>query len=85
MKPPNPFVQLFSLVATVAVFVVSVLIGGIVLAALVGFILLMMLVVYLRVWWVRRKFQAAARTAERGDFVEVEYRVVDVSRKDEER
>jgi hypothetical protein len=83
MKPPNPFVQLLSLIAGVAIFAVSVLIGGILLAGLVGFVLLTMIVIYARVWWLQRKFSAAAKAREGEDYVEAEYRVIDVTRKDD--
>jgi hypothetical protein len=87
VKPPNPFVQLLTLIAGAAVFFVSVLIGGIVLAALVGFILLTMVIIYVRVWWLRRKLGAAARsrdggTGESKQFVDAEYRVIDVTERD---
>lgn len=69
--------QLLGLVAAAALFVVSVLIGSIVLAALVGFALLLAIVIYLRLWWLGRRFRAAA--AERDRTVEAEYRVIDIS------
>ena len=88
MKPPNPFVQLLTLIAGAAVFFLAVLIGGIVLAALVGFILLTMIVIYVRVWWLQRKLVAAARSkgkgaGESGQVVDGEYRVIDVTQRDE--
>lgn len=88
MKPPNPFVQLLTLIAGAAVFFVSVLIGGIILAALVGFILLTMVIIYVRVWWLQRKLVAAARSREGGagkskQFVDAEYRVINVTERDE--
>jgi len=83
VKPPNPFVQLLTLIAGVAVFALSVLIGGIVLAALVGFILLTMIIIYVRVWWLQRKLGAAARSRDAETYVDAEYRVIDVSERDD--
>lgn len=73
-----------------AVFVLSVVVGGIVLAALVGFVLLAVAVIYVRVWWLQRKMSAAggkgragAGIGERDDVVEAEYRVIDITGPDE--
>jgi len=86
-KPPNPLLQLLGLVAGVAVFVISVFIGGIILAGLVGFVLLTMLVIYVRVWWISRQLRAAQRERAgpggRRDTVDAEYHVVDISDPDE--
>ena len=78
-KPPNPFVQFLGFITAAAVFVVSVLIGGIVLAALVGFVLLAVLVIYVRVWWMRRKLGTEQTDAT----VDAEYHVIDISEPDE--
>lgn len=86
-KPPNPLVQLLGAVAALAVFVVSVLVGGIVLAALVGLILIALIVIYVRLWWLQRGLDSAARDrappTRPGDTVDAEYRVVDISDPDE--
>jgi len=81
-------VQLLTLIAGAAVFVLSVLIGGIVLAGLVGFILLMLVVIYVRVWWLQRKVAGAARSGGSGarrseEIVDAEYRVIDITERDE--
>jgi len=86
-RPPNPIVQALAFVLAVALFVLSVVVGGIVLAALVGFILLAAIVIYVRVWWLRRKFSAAARETGAGragteNVVEGEYRVIDITGED---
>jgi hypothetical protein len=83
VKPPNPFVQLLTLITGIAVFVLSVLIGGIFLAALFGFILLAMIIIYVRVWWLQRKLGAAARSREAETYVDAEYRVIDVTERDD--
>jgi len=89
-KPPNPFVQALAIVLALVAFVLSVVVGGIVLAGLVGFVLLAVIVIYIRVWWLQRKFSAAVREdragAGRGDaenVVEGEYRVIDITSPDE--
>ena len=84
VKPPNPFIQLLTLLAGAAVFALSVLIGGIVLAALVGFILLTMIIIYIRVWWLQRKLGAAARSRDAETYVDAEYDVIDVSERDKQ-
>lgn len=87
-KPPNPIVQALAFLVALAAFVLSVVVGGIVLAALVGFVLLAVIVIYVRVWWLQRKFSAAAGPggAARGgseNVVEGEYRVIDIKSEDE--
>jgi hypothetical protein len=89
-KPPNVFVQALAAVVAFGVFVLSVIVGGIVLAALVGVILLAFIIIYARVWWLRRQIEKAAR--EQGqcmgrdgsaDVVEAEYQVIDVTDEDD--
>ena len=68
-------------------FFVSAGVLCLLLAALVGFILLAAIVIYVRVWWLRRKFSAAARETGAGragteNVVEGEYRVVDITGED---
>lgn len=89
-KPPNPFVQLLGFVAALVAFAIAVLIGGIFLAGLVGFVLLAVLVIYVRVWWLRRQLSAAGRagpgnagTPPEGEIVDGEYRVIDIADPDE--
>lgn len=62
-------------------FILAVLLGGIVLAAIIGFFLIIGTIVYIRLWWLARK--AARRGKE--EFVEAEYRVIEVSEIEEDR
>ncbi|MFW2405747.1 MAG: hypothetical protein ACN4GT_13330 [Gammaproteobacteria bacterium] len=89
-KPPNVFVQALAAIAAFGIFVVSVIVGGIVLAGLVGLVLLAVIVIYARVWWLRRQIDKAMREqGERtggessGEVVEAEYSVVDITDEDE--
>lgn len=91
-KPPNVFVQALAAVAAFGIFVVSVIVGGIVLAGLVGIVLLAVIVIYARVWWLRRQIEQAMREQDQdqragggnsADVVEAEYRVIDITDEDE--
>lgn len=75
-KPPNPLLQLLGFIAAAVVFVLSVLVGGILLAAFVGFVLIVMVIIYARLWWLRRKLNPDGTS---GETVDVEYEVIDIS------
>ena len=64
-KPPNVFVQAIAAVAAFGIFVISVIVGGIVLAGLVGLVLLAVIVIYARIWWLRRQIDRAMREQDR--------------------
>jgi len=84
-KPPNPIVQALAFVLALGLFVLAVVVGGIVLAALVGFVLLAVIVIYVRVWWLQRKFRAAggeARAAGGSTETVVEGEYIDITRED---
>lgn len=89
-KPPNVFVQALAAVAAFGIFVISVIVGGIVLAALVGIVLLAVIVIYARVWWLRRQIDRAMREQDQRagggsseEVVEAEYRVIDITDEDD--
>ncbi|MBT8444366.1 MAG: hypothetical protein KJO13_06450 [Gammaproteobacteria bacterium] len=89
-KPPNVFVQAIAAVAAFGIFVISVIVGGIVLAGLVGLVSLAVIVIYARVWWLRRQIDRAmreqGRQADGGsseEVVEAEYRVIDITDEDD--
>jgi len=89
-KPPNVFVQALAAVAAFGIFVISVIVGGIVLAGLVGIVLLAVIVIYARVWWLRRQIDKAMREQDQRtsggsseEVVEAEYRVIDITDEDE--
>lgn len=75
----NPLVQLAGLVLGALFAVGAVLVGAVVLSFFIGFAVLAGLFVFIRLWWLRRRMERAARPASRngpGDIVEVEYTVV---------
>ena len=75
----NPLVQLAGLVLGVLFAVGAVLVGAVVLSFFIGFAVLAGLVVFIRLWWLRRRMERAAGPASRnrpGEIVEVEYTVV---------
>ncbi|UCG74282.1 MAG: hypothetical protein JSV45_07915 [Chromatiales bacterium] len=69
------FAQVVGLVVGLGVLVVSVVLGAFLLAAFLGFVLLVAITLYARFWWLRRRFEQA----QRDEFIEAEYRVVDES------
>lgn len=73
--PRSRFAQVVGLVVGLGVLVVSVVLGAFLLAAFLGFALLVAITLYARFWWLRRRFEQA----QRDEFIEAEYRVVDES------
>ena len=69
----NIFAQIASLIIGIGVLVLSVILGAFFLAAFLGFAILVAVAVYARFWWLRRRFEQA----QRDEFIEAEYRVVD--------
>ena len=77
--PENPLLQFLALVVAAVVAVGAVFLGAILLSLFLGLALIVGVVLYIRLWWLRRKMTARseARRAQSGDFVEVEYTVVE--------
>jgi hypothetical protein len=76
--PANPFLQVVTLVLGVIVAVGAVFLGAILLSLFLGLAVMVGLVLYIRLWWLRRRAMGpAGRRGRPGEFVEVEYTVVD--------
>lgn len=80
-RPRNLFAQIIGLIVGIAMFVLAVIIGGFLLAGLLGLGLLAWLVISARMWWLTRNAQHQ-RDVD-GRIVEAEYRVVEVTDRDE--
>jgi membrane protein implicated in regulation of membrane protease activity len=89
----NPFVQALSFLLLGIALIGAVLMGAIVIAFLVGLFAILGVVVWIRLWWLRRRMLRArggsrARrdqgSQRSGRIIEVEYEVVD-RRRDEKR
>ena len=76
--PENPLLQFIALVVAVIVAVGAVFLGAILLSLFLGFALIAGIVLYVRLWWLRRSLgkRAGDGSPQSGDFVEVEYTVV---------
>ena len=74
----NPILQLAGLILGALVAVGAVLVGAVVLSFIIGFAVLAGLVLFVRLWWLRRRMQRSAggATGRPGEIVEVEYTVV---------
>ena len=75
----NPLLQIVGLIVGALVTVAAVLLGAVVLSFVVGFAVLAGLVMFVRIWWLRRRMERAAGSAGRrpeGEIVGVEYTVV---------
>jgi uncharacterized protein (DUF58 family) len=77
--PDNPLLQFVALVVAAVVAVGAVFLGAILLSLFLGLALVAGVVLYIRLWWLRRSLgkQAKERPARSGEIVEVEYTVVD--------
>jgi hypothetical protein len=85
--PTNPLLQLVYFVVGGIVLIGAVLMGAVILAFVFGFALVAGLVIWIRLWFLRRAMAKRAGGAsgapggrppgQTGDFIEVEYTVVD--------
>ena len=77
--PDNPLLQFVALVVAAVMAVGAVFLGAILLSLFLGLALIVGVVLYIRLWWLRRKMggRSEGRRARSGDFVEVEYTVVE--------
>lgn len=81
--PTNPILQVLYFILGGIVLIGAVIIGGFLLALALGLAIILGLVIFVRVWWLKRKLRAAAgssgsgRAAEGSSVIEVEYTVVE--------
>lgn len=81
--PTNPLLQVLYFLIGGILLIGALVIGAVVLSVVVGIALVAGIVLYARVWWLRRKLGRSARSGTRGarssrpDTIEVEYTVVD--------
>jgi len=80
-QPPNLFVQIVGFILGIGLFAFAIVIGGFLLAGLLGLGLIAWLVISARVWWLTRN--AEQRRDADAHVVEAEYRVVEMSERDE--
>lgn len=84
----NPVMQALYLLVGGVLLIGALIMGAVILAVVVGLALIFGIVVWLRIWWLRRKLGKAARrqgkSGTSGEVIEVEYTVVD-ERKPRER
>ena len=77
--PGNPLLQFFALVVAAVVAIGAVFLGAILLSLFLGLAVIAGLVLYIRLWWLRRRVgrPSSGGRARPGEFVEVEYTVVE--------
>jgi len=83
----NPLMQVVYLLLGGLVLIGALLMGAVILAFVLGFALIFGIVIWVRVWWLRRKMMRAGGAqaspgnqsthSESGRVIEVEYTVVD--------
>lgn len=74
----NPIAQVLGLIAALVLLVIAVTVGAFLLAALLGLLALTGLVLYVRLWWLRRQWQRRRQRTARsshgsGRIIEGEY------------
>lgn len=74
--PENPVLQFIALVVAAVVAVGAVFLGAILLSLFLGLAVIAGLVLYIRLWWLRRRSVRRPASGRQGEFVEVEYTVV---------
>jgi hypothetical protein len=76
--PVNPLLQVVYFILGGIVLIGVVLMGAVILAIALGVALILGVVIYARVWWLRRKLaRAGHESGGPADVLEVEYTVVD--------
>ncbi len=77
--PENPLLQFVALVVAAIVAVGAVFLGAILLSLFLGLAVIVGIVLYVRLWWLGRSLSKRAehQGARSGEFVEVEYTVVE--------
>lgn len=71
----SPFSRLLSAIILLAVFAVSLMLGMLVFLAILGALALLAVILYLRVWWLRRRMGRRPRPSPGGVTLEGEYTV----------
>ena len=77
----NPILQVAGLVVGAVVTIGAILVGAVLLSLILGLAVIAGLVLFVRVWWLRRRQRRtptgeARRSSPPGEIVEVEYTVV---------
>ncbi len=77
--PENPLLQFLALVVAAIVAIGAVVLGAILLSLFLGLAVIAGLVLYVRLWWLRRSLskRPSEQRMRSGDIVEVEYTVID--------
>lgn len=77
--PENPLLQFVALVVAAVVAIGAVFLGAILLSLFVGLAIIAGLILYVRLWWLRRSLskRGGGQPMQSGELVEVEYTVVD--------
>ena len=82
--PPNPFLQVLYFLVGGVLLIGAFLLGTVILAFVFGFAIVLGLIIYVRVWWLKRKFARSGRNpaaepsqSNESEVIEVEYTVVD--------
>lgn len=75
--PENPILQVLVLVMGAVVAVGAIFVGAILLSLFLGLAVIAGLVLYIRLWWLRRGLRSGKSRSRSDRFVEVEYTVVD--------
>ena len=82
--PGNPIAQIAGLIVGVLTLVGSLILGSIVLAILVGLFLIFGIWVTVRMWWLRRQFEAAVKQEQVDDrVIDAEYVVIRERKQDQ--
>jgi uncharacterized iron-regulated membrane protein len=85
VRPPtNPILQVLYFLVGVVLLIGAVFMGAVILAVVLGLAVIFGIVIYIRVWWLKRKFARAGRGSTAGpsksnqsEVIEVEYTVID--------
>lgn len=82
--PTNPVLQVLYFLVGGVLLIGAVVMGAVILAFVFGFAVVLGIVIYIRVWWLKRKFEKSGRRpggpagdASSSRIFEVEYTVVD--------
>ena len=77
--PNNPLLQFVALIVATVVAVGAVFLGAILLSLFLGLAVIAGIILYIRLWWLGRRVrkQGSGDGGRAGDFVEVEYTVID--------
>jgi len=77
--PNNPLLQFVALIVAAVLAVGAVFVGAILLSFFLGLAVIAGIILYIRLWWIGRRIrkQGSGSGGQRGEFVEVEYTVID--------